>query len=41
MSLSVPILIDKEMENMKGRTKDIFYGLFTKEDMNEVDGNYV
>lgn len=41
LSISVPIMIEKEMEKMKMRTSDIFFGLFSKEDMSPYDGDQI
>lgn len=37
----MPVLIEKEMDKMKIRTNDVFFGLFSKEDMNPFDGDQI
>ncbi|KRW99124.1 hypothetical protein PPERSA_02956 [Pseudocohnilembus persalinus] len=41
MQAAAPVLVSEEMEKMKQRTADIFFGLFSKEDMNFLDGQQV
>lgn len=41
LSIATPILVEKELEKMKLRTKDLFFGLFSKDDMSIEDGRFV